>query len=159
MSYIIDGHNLIPNIPGLALGTIDDENQLIALLQRFTNERRKHVELYFDKAAKGHPTQEKYARINVYFAARESTADALIKKRLHKLGKSARSWTVVSSDRSIQTEARSVGARVIESGAFARQLLEALEKNAPPEETLSELSPDEIEHWENLFKNSGDHPS
>lgn len=159
MSYIIDGHNLIPNVPGLTLGAIDDENQLIALLQRFTNERRKHVELYFDKGAKGHPNRDKYARITVHFATSASTADALIKKRLHKLGKSARNWTVVSSDRSIQTEARSVGAKLLESATFAQQFLIAQEKSAPPEETHSEISPDEIEHWEILFKNSDNHSS
>ena len=28
MPYIIDGHNLIPNVPGLDLNKIDDEIQL-----------------------------------------------------------------------------------------------------------------------------------
>ena len=35
MSYLIDGHNLIPKIPGLTLRQMDDENELIEILQRF----------------------------------------------------------------------------------------------------------------------------
>ncbi|MBP1702274.1 MAG: hypothetical protein H6Q38_1381, partial [Chloroflexi bacterium] len=41
MPYIVDGHNLIPKIPGLSLRAIDDEMQLIELLQEFCRVQRK----------------------------------------------------------------------------------------------------------------------
>jgi hypothetical protein len=43
MPYLIDGHNLIPKIPGMNLGDVDDETQLIEMLQEFCRRRRKQV--------------------------------------------------------------------------------------------------------------------
>ena len=49
MAYMIDGHNLIPKL-GLRLDSLDDEEQLLALLQEFCRLRRAQVEVYFDGA-------------------------------------------------------------------------------------------------------------
>jgi len=51
MQFLIDGHNLIPKIPGLSLQEMDDEQQLIILLQEFCRLQRKQVEVFFDQAA------------------------------------------------------------------------------------------------------------
>jgi len=50
MNYIIDGHNLIPNIPGLSLSDLDDEPRMIAIVREFCRLSRSHAELYFDGA-------------------------------------------------------------------------------------------------------------
>ncbi len=39
--YIIDGHNLIPKLPGRSLRELDDEMALVGLLQTFGRLRRK----------------------------------------------------------------------------------------------------------------------
>ena len=53
MPYLIDGHNLIPKVPGLSLKAIDDEMQLVEKLQEFCRRRGKQVEVFFDKAPPG----------------------------------------------------------------------------------------------------------
>ncbi len=53
MLILIDGHNLIPKIPGMSLADLDDENQLIPLLQTYCRKRRNTVEVYFDRAPVG----------------------------------------------------------------------------------------------------------
>ena len=50
MPYLIDGHNLIPKIPGLSLEMLDDEDRLIELLQEFARVRRQRIEVFFDQA-------------------------------------------------------------------------------------------------------------
>jgi hypothetical protein len=54
MPYIIDGHNLIPRIPGIELDDLDDEKELIKLLQGFLSRANKKAHLYFDRASTGH---------------------------------------------------------------------------------------------------------
>ena len=53
MPYIIDGHNLIPKIPGLSLQEMDDEQHLLEMLQEFCRRQRKQVEVFFDNAPPG----------------------------------------------------------------------------------------------------------
>ena len=36
MTYLIDGHNLIPHVAGLSLDQLDDEDGLVALLVGFS---------------------------------------------------------------------------------------------------------------------------
>jgi len=43
MPYLIDGHNLIPKIPGLRLDQLDDEQSLFALLDDYFKQIRKKL--------------------------------------------------------------------------------------------------------------------
>ena len=122
MPYLIDGHNLIPKVPGLQLGSADDEMQLVELLQEFCRLSRKQVEVYFDQAAPGQSGKRALGTVTAYFVAAGRTADQAINQRLEKLGRSARNWVVVSSNRSVQISARHAGAQVLASEAFARLL-------------------------------------
>src|SRR5262245_2786427 len=106
MPYLIDGHNLIPKL-GLRLDSIDDEMELIAILQEF--HRLKHtsagqVEVYFDAAPTSQARIRKLGAITAHFVRLGTSADNAIRNRLKKLGRSARNWTVVSSDRQVQTD-------------------------------------------------------
>jgi hypothetical protein len=125
MPYLIDGHNLIPKIPGLELSEPDDETQLIELLQVFCRVQRKQVEVFFDNAPVGQPRARKYGLVTARFARSGQTADDLIRQYLQRLGNSARNWTVVSSDGQVQVAARAVRAQVLSAEAFARLLLES----------------------------------
>ena len=99
MPYLIDGHNLIPKIPGMNLGDIDDEIQLVKKLQEFCRQRRKKVEVFFDSAPPGGIRTQKFGRVTAFFITQGSTADTAIRSRLQKLGRAAKNWTVVTSDR------------------------------------------------------------
>lgn len=151
MPYLIDGHNLIPKL-GLRLDSVDDEMELIAILQEFCRVERKQVEVYFDGAPQA--GSRKLGLVTAHFVRLGMTADDAIHRRLKKLGKGAKNWTVVSSDRQVQAEARAVHAEAVSSDVFARRLKQARD-SAPKSEEGRALSPGEIDEWLQLFKRKG----
>jgi predicted RNA-binding protein with PIN domain len=158
MSYLIDGHNLIPKISGLSLQQIDDEARLIELLQVFCRVRRKKVEVYFDQAPPGRAGARHFGMVTAHFVRQGITADEVILEHLNRLRQAARNWIVVTSDRHIQVQARSMLAQVISSEEFSIQLSESqqqiTEKNKNKPENLNE---DEVEEWLRIFRTRGRH--
>jgi len=150
MPYLIDGHNLIPKI-GLRLDALDDEMELIAVLQEFCRLERKQVEVFFDGAPANQAGTRKLGAVTAHFVRLGTTADSAIRKQLKRLGKSARNWTVVSSDRQVQAEARAVAAEFLSSDAFAAMLKQARD-SAPKSDNEKKLSPKEVEEWLRLFE-------
>ena len=114
MPYLIDGHNLIPKL-GLRLESLDDEMELIAILQEFCRMTRKGADVYFDGAPAPHAGTRKYGSVSAHFVRLGSSADEAIRRRLKSLGKSAKNWPVVTSDRQVQAEARAAQAGIITS--------------------------------------------
>jgi uncharacterized protein len=150
MPYLIDGHNLIPKI-GLRLDSMDDEMELVAILQEFCRLERRQAEVYFDGAPPPQAGTRKLGAVTAHFVPLGTTADDAICRRLKRMGRSAKNWTVVSSDRQVQTEARASGADLISSDEFARQLKKARE-TAPKATGDRKLSNQEVEDWLSLFK-------
>ena len=151
MPYLIDGHNLIPKL-GLRLDSMDDEQELVAILQEYSRiERKKQVEVFFDGAPPPHAGTRRLGNITAHFVLQGRTADDAIKRRLNKMGKSARNWTVISSDRQVQIEARSTGANILSSDAFAKQLKKA-RNSAPKPADDRKLSQQEVDDWLKLFE-------
>ena len=153
MRLIIDGHNLIPNIPTITLSDLDDEIKLIQILQRYANQRRARIEVFFDKAPSSKARIEDHGNVEAHFIHQDSSADQAIKSRIKDLGKRAKNWTVVSSDRDILAEAKSYRCRVIRSADFAKELLKEpvpdtleAEKDTDPE-----VSSQDIDYWLDQF--------
>lgn len=152
MPYLIDGHNLIPKLPGISLSAIDDEITLVVLLQEYYRRSRKRVEVYFDNAPPGQAGIRKYGMVVAYFVPQGQTVDDAIRIHLGKLGRNARNWIVVSSDHQVQMDARAAHARVIPSERFARELLGGTGSSIRAEKPADvELSPDEVTAWMNIF--------
>lgn len=152
--YIIDGHNLIPKLPGMSLRELDDEVALIELLQTFSRVRRKQVLVYFDGAPPGQAGERTYGIVRANFVPAGMTADEAIRRRLVELGRRTRSLTVVSSDRQVQANARALGARVLSSDDFARDLLEAGEiaqEKTRPNPVQEGIKPGDLDKWLDLF--------
>jgi uncharacterized protein len=157
MPYIIDGHNLIPNISALSLQAIDDEDELIKILREFCRLNRKKADIYFDNAPAGQPRTRKFGFVTAHFIRRGTTADAAIRTRLRKLGRAARNWTVVSSDREVAVAAREMQAQVISSPEFARLLSTSPETSGGIETDENLVLNDEaVNEWLELFQ--GDNP-
>ena len=151
MPFLIDGHNLIPKL-GLHLNSMDDEQELISILQEYARtERKKQVEVYFDGASPSHAGTLGQGTVTAHFVPQGTTADDAIRKRLKKMGKSAKNWTVVSSDRQVQAEAKSARASVTSSDEFAKQLRKARE-SAPKPGNDRKLSQKEVDDWLKLFE-------
>ena len=149
MPYLIDGHNLIPKI-GLRLDSIDDEMELIGILQEFCRLERKQVEVFFDGAPTPQAGTRKLGTVTVHFVKLGMTADNAIRNRIKGLGKSAKNWIVVSSDRQVQAEARAAQAQVVSSDSFASRLKPARTSSSKPTEERK-LSNQELEDWLKLF--------
>jgi len=151
MPYLIDGHNLIPKL-GLRLDSMDDEQELIAILHEYARlERKKQVEVYFDGAPPSHAGTRRQGTVTAHFIHQGTTADEAIRRRLKKLGKSARNWIVISSDRQVQREARSAQADVLSSDDFAKRLKKARDA-APKPANDRKLSQQEVDDWLKLFE-------
>lgn len=121
--YLIDGHNLIPKIPGMSLSAVDDEERLINLLHIYARRRSKReIEVFFDGAPPGFSGGRDYGTIHAQFIVQGQTADEAIRRRLVSLGRGARNAIVVSSDRQVKVNARALGATVETSETFAREI-------------------------------------
>ncbi len=136
----------------MSLQDIDDEIQLVNLLQEFCRIRRKQVEVYFDNAPPGSPGARNFGRVVARFVRQGSTADQAIQMKLKRLGGEARNWTVVSSDGEVQANARTARAKILTAEVFAKQVFEALGDTADSYlEPESDLSPEEVEDWMQIF--------
>lgn len=150
MPFLIDGHNLIPKL-GLRLDSLDDEMELVAILQEFHQRDRKPIEVYFDGAPPDRAGTRKLGTVTAHFVRLGSTADHAIRNRLKSLGRSAKNWTVVSSDRQVQAEAHAVHAEIISSDSFAATLQHSRDA-APKTHNERKLSDAEIDEWMRLFQ-------
>jgi predicted RNA-binding protein with PIN domain len=153
MPYLIDGHNLIPKL-GLRLDSADDEMELAAILQEFARLERRQVEVYFDGAPAGQTGARRLGTIKAHFVPLGQTADNAIRARLKRLGRDAKNWVVVSSDRQVQTDARAAQASVISSDEFA-STLKSNTSISKQDGSDHKLSAAELKEWLNIFKNEG----
>jgi predicted RNA-binding protein with PIN domain len=154
MQYMVDGHNLIPKL-GLRLESFDDELGLVTRLQEFCRLRRARVEVYFDGAPPGYSGLRQMGAVSAYFVQQGSSADAAIEVRLQRLGRSAKNWTVVSSDHRIQRAAQAVHAGVLSSEEFVRLISAAQAQQSMQLKNDGQLSPEEVEEWLSTFKRRG----
>lgn len=152
MPYLIDGHNLIPQI-GLRLDSFDDENELVERLNTYCRlSRHTGLEVYFDNAPVGQPETRRIGLLTAHFVRKPLIADEAIRLRLKNLGKAAKNWSVVSSDHRVQNDARAAGAKVISSDEFAATVIDTLRVGPPASEHHAAMTEREVEEWEKLFR-------
>lgn len=153
MPYLVDGHNLIPHIPGISLTDLEDEQALISLLERFARQERTRVEVYFDQAPPSRAGSRAYGMVKVHFIRQGTTADRAIVSRLNRIGKEAKNWTVVTSDREILAEARSLHSKTLPSAEFAGLISILPDTSDIPEDKVDdpEISGEEVDYWLDQF--------
>lgn len=150
MPFLIDGHNLIPKL-GLRLDDPNDELELVRLLQDFARIRRQPVEVYFDGAPVGQAGMRKIGSIKAHFVRLGATADAAIRRRLESMGRSAKNWTVVSSDHEVQSAAKVNQAGSITADEFANLLRTTRQSDNSPKSEEKHISPNEVDEWMSIF--------
>jgi len=159
MHYLIDGHNLIPKLPGLSLQSIDDELRLVELLQEYCRRSRNKVEVYFDNAPLGQTGTRRYGTVSAHFVPQGRTADDAIRLRLGELGRAGRNWSVVSSDQRVKMDARAIHAQAVPSEKFSRELLAVLGTSKTAEKPAdAALSPEEVAAWMGIFAGRSQKP-
>ena len=156
MPYLIDGHNLIPKIPGLSLDNIDDEKQLVEMLGEFCQATGKQVEVYFDNAPPGQARAQTHGAVTARFVREGQTADEAITKHLKRLAGEARNWSVVSSDRQVAAAAKAAHARATPAAEFAQFLMDTLNEAGGKSQTAdTTLSDEEVNEWLDIFGETG----
>lgn len=152
MTYLIDGHNLVPHVPGMSLQHLDDEEQLIARLQQFCLRQRRKVVVFFDRATPGGAGKRVRGQVEAHFVREGIPADQAIISHLRRQGKGAANWTVVTSDRTVAAEARALRAGVMPSEAFARLLLQLQMEEPAGDKPEASPSEREVEEWMEIFR-------
>jgi uncharacterized protein len=147
MPFIIDGHNLIPNICGLNLAQIDDEYSLIDILDRYFRIERKKAIVYFDKAAPGNQNTLQRGFLHVHFTRPPKSADEAILNAVRDLGRSASNYTIVTSDQKVRDSAKRMGARLLSSAEFAKKL----KSNSNSSDVNECEQTDNVNYWLNEF--------
>ena len=91
--------------------------------------------------------------VKAVFVRQDSSADQSIKSRLSQLGKEAKNWIVVSSDREICAEAKSYQSRIVSSADFAQLLFERASENDSDVEKSEEPNPSslDVDYWLEQF--------
>lgn len=152
MNLVIDGHNLIPKIPGMSLKDLDDEPKLIALVQEYCRLKHTTAELFFDGALPGFSSGIKGGLVHIHAVRKGTAADEAILNFLTQKGKAARNFTLISSDHHVQTQGRNLGATILTSDQFAHDLVNTLSQ--PEKKSSGDLKPlsqTEINEWLELF--------
>ena len=157
MPYLIDGHNLIADLPDIRLDDPDDEAKLVNKLKSFVAGGGKKCSVVFDGGIPGGQSAMSNNAVKVTFAAAErSNADAIIKRRILR-GRDAKYWIVVTSDHEVLNFARSRGLRTMTASEFARLLRSNGEDQIDlGEEIHPKIPDDDLDHWLQQFGADGE---
>src|ERR1041385_6414012 len=118
MPYLIDGHNLIGQLPDLRLDDPNDEAKLVQKLTGYAARTGKRCVVVFDNGIPGGASRMSTGKVEVIFASTPGTADKLMMRRILKV-KDPGQWTVVSGDHAILNAAKARKMKTITSAEFA----------------------------------------
>jgi predicted RNA-binding protein with PIN domain len=162
MPLLIDGHNLIGQMPDLALSDPNDEDKLIAKLRVLAERTHKRMTLIFDpnphdnRPSIGH-NRVQHGQITVIYALAGQKADDVIRHIVADT-RDKQGLLVVTSDAAVANFTRQCGIRVQSSISFIKWM------NA---QSSSHRSPDakpvgsahEAINWADVFKEPGPPPN
>ena len=161
MAYLIDGHNLIGQLPDLSLTDPDDEAKLVQKLLSFSARTGKRCVVVFDSGLPGGKSRLSTGKVEVIFASARSSADDVMKERIKRV-RDPGQWIVVSNDHAVLNAARARRMTTISSAEFAEQLRHPAPPKGkrarpadPGEADDVHVSPAEVEAWLELFKTRG----
>ena len=156
LQLLVDGHNLIGQMPGLSLADFDDEERLVALLRRYAARRRARIVVVFDSGQTAHITGRSRefsgGGVEAVFAGSHTNADRILMERMRNVQR-PQDWALVSGDRAIQGEAQRRRVRIIEPAEFARSLSPrraSSKRSATHAEGKPEAGGD-VDEWLELF--------
>jgi len=159
MAYLIDGHNLIGQLPDISLKDPNDEAKLVQKLIGFAARQQKRVVVVFDSGLPGGKSRLSTGPVEVIFASQGSSADNVMKERI-KHARDPGQWIVVSNDREVLSAGRARRMTTLTSAEFAPKLQSdptPLKKKRKSTEDAGEaadvhVSAAEVEAWLKIFK-------
>lgn len=152
MPYLIDGHNLIGQLPDISLDDPNDEALLVQKLTGWVARTKQKCVVVFDHGLPGGSSRMSTRGVRVIFASHNSNADRVIMDRITK-ERNPKTWTVVSSDNRVIATAERYRMKTMRATQFAALLQRPLppERPGPDEAPDVKLSEDEVEEWLDLF--------
>ncbi len=157
MRYLIDGHNLIGQLPDLSLTDPDDEAKLVQKLIGFAARHQKRIVVVFDSGLPGGKSRLSTNQVEVVFASSRSSADDVMKERI-RLARDPGQWVVVSNDHAVINAAHARRMTILTSAEFVPLLRQPPKPKAgrradhdSGEAADVYVSPDEVEAWLKLF--------
>lgn len=152
MAYLIDGHNLIGQMPDMKLSDAHDEEKLIARLVAFFGRDGKTGTVVFDPPR--HGAQERLSlreargRLTVVWTPAGRIADDVLRD-LISVVKDKQGTTVVTSDAAVASYARVSGIRSLTSQNFIKLMGAPATGNPDTKPRASKADADE---WAEIFK-------
>lgn len=158
MIYLIDGHNVIGQLPDISLDDPNDEAILVQKLISFSARTKHRCVVVFDHGVPGGTSRMSTRDVQVVFSSQRSNADRVMIERIGKIPDPLQ-WIVVSSDNDVLGAARGRKMQTLRSDAFAILL------ESPPapdidvgEDSHVDLSPAEVDEWLQFFGNDNGTP-
>ena len=141
MAYIVDGNNVMGQSPGWHRDKPNARRRLVEQLAAFAFSKKARVTVVFDgEPDRLMPEASAHRGVKIFYAEKGSDADTRI-ERIVGAAPNPRGLTVVTSDRHLAFVVRSLGARVIRSGEFRKQIEEALaSKPSNDDEEVGDLN-------------------
>ncbi len=150
--YLIDGHNLIGQLPDISLTDPNDEALLVQKLISLVARAKVFCVVVFDHGLPGGSSKMSTRSVRVVFASHGSSADRVMIDRIHK-EREPQKWTVVSSDNEVLSTARRYKMQTLTSAQFTG----ILRRPPPPakpgrdEAAHVHVSEKEVEEWLRIF--------
>jgi predicted RNA-binding protein with PIN domain len=154
MPLLIDGHNLIGQLPDLSLSDPRDEVKLVARLQAYAARSAKRITVVFDPGpgSASPPTLQRrsqHGHVEVIYADSGQKADDVIRSIVGAT-RDRQGLLVVTSDGALANFTRQCGVRVISAGQFAKALIDHAPRHSSDEKPTS--SQDDVAAWLAVFK-------
>ncbi len=148
---LIDGHNLIAQMPDLSLDDPDDEQKMVVVLRKYAAWRRAKVVVVFDSGIPGGRSNElSGGGVTAIFAGSHTIADRVLMERIRELKKPGE-WVVVSSDREVQQAAARRHLIVWSSQDFIKRLARPTPTAKTPTPDEQPVSTADVDEWLSIF--------
>ena len=162
MHYLIDGHNLIAQLPDISLEDPYDEAKLVLRLRSWVAAgRNRRITVVFDGGLPGGEWRLlSSGQIKAVFASENNTADALLRKRVFQ-AEDVGAHTLVSSDREVLSAAKSRRMPYMTAELFAQRLFDNSQRHKKENtrtlidaELEQSISNEEVAEWLQLFESA-----
>ncbi len=154
MPYLVDGHNLLAQIPGLSLRSPEDRQRLLQALAGFSRARRCRVTVVFDgDPLPGWREELHLGGVRVVHSGTGRTADTALLD-LIRSSRTPADLILVTSDRSLQDRGRHLGAKGMRGHVFRKMMAGGSGRGTHPAEKPERSDPEEIAYFMELFDGS-----
>lgn len=150
--YLLDGYNLLFTLTESDHPLAEQRDKVVLFLQKRFAELKMTGTVVFDgKLRHGEESGRSYpSPLEVVYTPKGQSADAYIIEKL-EMSQSPRQITVVTNDRGLIANARSLGAKIVPNREFVERLL-SRKKKGPPTKTEMADSKQNIERLRIIFE-------